>query len=180
MKEDKNILRKAVAQKKKSFCATTLFELSEATMTLLEENYRFKNAVTILLYYSLPDEVNTHELIERWYKTKKIILPVVVGEKLELREYNGKKSLTKGSYNILEPTTELFTDLDKLDLVIIPGVAFDKKGCRLGRGKGYYDRLLPQIKSYKIGICFPFQLYDSIPTEEFDIKMDEVIAIDII
>ena len=176
MKEYKKILRKEVARKKKSFCATALLELSKDTLKLLENHPKFREAETILLYYSLPDEVDTHDFIEKWYKKKRIILPVVIGDELELRKYEGKDSLNMGAYNILEPNTEIFREYQLIDLAVVPGVAFDKEGCRLGRGKGYYDRLLPLINCYKIGICFPFQLYDSIPTEKFDIKMDEVIV----
>jgi 5-formyltetrahydrofolate cyclo-ligase len=81
-----------------------------------------------------------------------------------------------GAYGILEPTGPLFTDYDSIDLAVVPGVAFTRDGVRLGRGKGYYDRLLPRIKSPKVGICFPFQILESIPTEPFDVKMDEVVA----
>ena len=71
----------------------------------------------------------------------------------------------------------LFTDYATIDLVIVPGVAFDRDGNRLGRGKGYYDRLLPRIPSaYKVGICFPFQIIEEVPAEPFDIRMDEIIT----
>ncbi|HQG08910.1 MAG TPA: 5-formyltetrahydrofolate cyclo-ligase, partial [Dysgonamonadaceae bacterium] len=69
-----------------------------------------------------------------------------------------------------------FVDFDSIDLIIVPGVAFDRKLNRLGRGKGYYDRLLSQLKSPKIGICFDFQLLESIPVEDWDIKMDMIVA----
>ena len=101
-------------------------------------------------------------------------MPVVKGDELELRYYTGKQDLQKGSYNIEEPQGELLTNYDKIDLAIIPGVAFDSQGNRLGRGKGYYDRLLKQLNAYKIGICFHFQICTHIPTETFDKPMDEV------
>lgn len=103
-----------------------------------------------------------------------IILPVIKGEKLELRCYNGMQGLRKGSYNIEEPTGPLFSEYAKIDLAIIPGVAFDAMGNRLGRGKGYYDRLLPYMEAYRIGICFGFQVIDGIPAEPFDCVMNEV------
>lgn len=89
---------------------------------------------------------------------EKILLPVVIGNDLELRVYTSPADLAIGAYGIEEPTGALFTDYATIDLVIVPGVAFDRDGNRLGRGKGYYDRLLPRIPSaYKVGICFPFQ-----------------------
>lgn len=129
----------------------------------------------MLLYHSLPDEVRTWDFVDRWCGSKRVLLPVVVGDDLELRLYTGRDSLRLGMYNILEPVGPLFTDYDSIDLAVIPGVAFTRDGVRLGRGKGYYDRLLPRINSPKIGICFPFQILDFIPTEPFDVRMDDVV-----
>lgn len=124
----------------------------------------------------MSDEVNTHSLIEKWKDTKKIILPVVVGDVLELRLYTGPEDLTKGPFGIGEPTGALFTDYGAIDIAIIPGVAFDTNGHRLGHGKGYYDKLLPHIPALKAGICFPFQLIKEIPVEATDINMDIIIT----
>ena len=83
-----------------------------------------------------------------------------------------------GVYGIEEPTGEAFTDYAAIDFIVVPGVAFDAKGNRLGRGKGYYDRLLPRIPTaYKAGICFPFQLVEEVPAESFDVRMDIIITI---
>ena len=126
---------------------------SIALLEQIEKHPRFISATTVLLYHSLPDEVQTHVFVEKWHKQKKVLLPVVVGDILELRHY---------------------TDYQEIELAIIPGVSFDKKGNRLGRGKGYYDKLLPLLPSYNIGICYQFQAQESIPSEEFDRRMDEV------
>lgn len=134
-------------------------------------------AHTVLLYHSLPDEVDTHDFIRRWAGQKRILLPVVKGEDLELRPYTGDNCLAEGAFHIDEPTGPAFTDYVAIDLAIIPGVAFDRQGNRLGRGKGYYDRLLPRLENtYKIGLCFPCQLVDRIPAEAHDVKMDEVLC----
>ena len=84
--------------------------------------------------------------------------------------YKGKA----GAYGIEEPTGENFTRFDEIEFGIIPGVSFDKQGNRLGRGKGYYDKLLPHLNSYNIGICYRFQAQKEIPAESFDRRMDEV------
>ena len=98
------------------------------------------------------------------------------GESLELRVY-APAHLSPGSFGILEPATgSLFTDYDRIDLAVVPGMAFDRKGNRLGRGKGFYDRLLPLLKAPKAGICFPFQLVEAVPVEPFDTPMDYVIC----
>ena len=93
-----------------------------------------------------------------------------------VRRYSGKADLQEGAFGIMEPCGELFTDYEAIDVAIIPGMAFDRHGNRLGRGKGYYDRFLPLLPTrvFKIGVCFPFQLLDDIPMEEHDIKMDVV------
>ena len=106
---------------------------------------------------------------------KTILLPVVKGDELELRIYAGRQNLKNGeAYHIEEPTGEAFTAYEKIDLAIIPGVSFDAQGNRLGRGKGYYDKLLPLLHSYNIGICYNFQVSEKLPVEPFDRRMDEV------
>lgn len=147
-------------------------------MAALEAHPAFKAATTILIYHSLPDEVSTHAFIEKWQKTKRLLLPVVVGNDLEIRLYSGLDNLATGSYGISEPTGCRYSEYKNIELVIVPGVAFDLNGNRLGRGKGYYDRLLPQLShSYKIGICFPYQIVKEVPAEPFDIRMDEILTI---
>jgi 5-formyltetrahydrofolate cyclo-ligase len=93
---------------------------------------------------------------------------------LELRHYTGKSCLQEGAFHIEEPSGENYTKYQEIELAIIPGISFDKKGNRLGRGKGYYDKLLPLLSSYNIGICYQFQAQESIPSEDFDKPMDEV------
>lgn len=177
MQEQKRQLRKIIAHKKASFSMPELTVRSGILLESLEKHVRFRQAKTVLLYYSLKDEVQTQAFVEKWSKKKNILLPVVVGDDLELRKYSGKQNLRTGSYRIEEPTGELFTDYTSIELAIIPGVAFDRSGNRLGRGKGYYDRLLPKLDlSYKIGICFSFQLTDQIPAEEHDIRMDYILT----
>ena len=125
----------------------------------------------------MSDEVFTHDFIQKFYKTKKIILPVVDGENLILKEFTGVSNMTEGvSYGIMEPAGETFTEIEKIDLIITPGVAFDKSGNRLGRGKAYYDKLLKSTNAFKVGVCFNFQFLDWVPTDMHDIKMDLVLS----
>lgn len=175
--EQKKEIRREIAQKKKSFCASTLETLSADILNKLEDDIHFIESKRILLYYSLHDEVNTHKFIEKWCNVKEIILPVVINETdLELRIFKGKDCLKEGAFGILEPQGETFNNYESIELAVIPGVAFDNSKNRLGRGKGYYDRILCNIDCYKIGVCFPFQLIKQIPTGPFDIKMDKIIA----
>ena len=180
MKNHKQALRKHIKDLKQQQSKEQLDKYSEAIMELLAYEPAMTQAETVLLYYSLPDEVNTHLYVDKWSKFKNVILPVVVGDELELRRYTGPQDLIKGAFNIWEPSGELFTNYEEIDIVLVPGVAFDSMGNRLGRGKGYYDRILPQIQAYKMGICFPFQYLkeQTIPTEETDVSMDKVLTLE--
>ncbi len=175
----KRQLRQSIRATKASYSRAELEALSVSVLQRLEQHHRFAEARTVLLYHSLPDEVDTHGFIDRWCGQKEIVLPTVVGDDLELHRYTGPDCLTLGSYGILEPSGELFTDFDRITLAVIPGMAFDQQGNRLGRGKGYYDRLLPRLpRTYKLGLCFPFQfLTEEIPHEPHDCRMDEVLIL---
>lgn len=169
-------LRRNIARLKKQTPLAERKALSLRIMEKLEGNDAFIRAGVVLMYYSLPDEVYTHAFVEKWSSEKKILLPVVKNDtEMEIREYTGKSDLKEGAFHIWEPSGALFTDYDKIETAVIPGIAFDEEGHRLGRGGGYYDRLLPQLKAYKLGVCFPFQLLDVIPYEDYDIVMDEVV-----
>ncbi|KAA6338964.1 5-formyltetrahydrofolate cyclo-ligase [termite gut metagenome] len=176
MKEEKQKLRKLIAQEKLRQGTSMLHVFSDRILYRLETHTIFERADTVLLFHSLKDEPDTHAFIEKWSKTKRILLPVVCGEELELRMYSNQKDLIIGTYGSKEPSGEVFTDYASIDLAVVPGVAFDYSGHRLGRGKGYYDKLLPHIPAYKIGICFPHQFVEKVPADEFDGVMDEVIS----
>lgn len=172
---DKKETRKLINEKKKSFTHEQLKKMSDMVTSRIEENVIFKCAKTVMLYYSLPDEVYTHDFIEKWHGQKDIILPVVSDNEMFLRKYEGKDSMKKGAYNIYEPQGEAFADLESIDMIIVPGVGFDTKGNRLGRGKGYYDKFLKDMNvKFKLGVCFDFQIFDNIPTNGLDIPMNEV------
>ena len=120
--------------------------------------------------------MQTHAFVEKWHKQKKVLLPVVVGDILELRHYTGKSCLQEGSFHIEEPSGENYTDYQEIELAIIPGISFDKKGNRLGRGKGYYDKYFSRgFKGYKLGLAFSLQEVEEIEieeTEEFEEELE--------
>lgn len=154
-----------------------MLDFSEKILKRLEETELFRQASCVALYYSIPGEVQTADFLEKWYDKKQLLLPLVTGDDLRLLPYKGYDSLTSGAFGIPEPTdTETAVDESEIDLIIVPGVAFDRKLNRMGRGKGYYDRLLSTLQVPKIGICFDFQLQESVPIEPFDRKMDMVIT----
>lgn len=175
MKVQKKQLRKDIREEKKRHLPDELMAYSSALLEQIEKHPRFIASHTVLMYHSLSDEVQTHAFVEKWYKVKKVLLPVVRGDILVLRHYTGKDCLEIGAFNIEEPSGEDFKNYHEIELGIIPGVSFDHYGNRLGRGKGYYDKLLPLLThAYNIGICYSFQAREKIPAEPFDRKMDEV------
>lgn len=175
---NKKELRRQIREKKRQFSDLQLEELSLPVIERLLAHPAVAGAKTILMYYSLADEVNTHNAIRAMAEEgKNVLLPrVISSEEMEIRRYKSDKDLAEGSYGIMEPTGELFTEYEKIDVAIIPGMSFDSYNNRLGRGKGYYDRFLAKVPHmYKIGVCFDFQKLETIPAYDNDIKMNLVI-----
>ena len=174
--QQKKEIRKQIREKKKQYSLLEKKANSKIIFEKIERLDDFMRAKTILVYWSMPDEVFTHDFILRWYNKKKILLPVVKGDELELKVFSGLENMVKGKqYGIEEPIGESFYQLEEIDLIIVPGVAFDKKNNRLGRGKAYYDKLLKESEAIKVGVCFDFQYLDEVPTDKHDIKMDTII-----
>lgn len=151
---------------------------SETILRQLEQLPEWDAARMVLLYWSMADEVQTHDFVNRWYKDKVLLLPCVDGDDLVLRQYTGPECLVAGEqFGIGEPTGPIWTDLDAIQIIIVPGVAFDRSGNRMGRGRGFYDRMLKStVGALKIGIAYDFQMLDEIPVEPHDVKMDRIIT----
>jgi 5-formyltetrahydrofolate cyclo-ligase len=172
-------IRKWIKGLKSARTAEWMKQKSNEICSSLLADGLWRAAGTVLLYYPLPGEVDTTMLLDKAVLMgKRVLLPKVVEDELELRIYT-PGSLQPGAYGIMEPTGEVFPvdSYYEIDLAVIPGVAFDRHGVRLGRGKGYYDRLLPLMRNaYRIGICFPFQLLEQLPSEPHDVLMNEILS----
>jgi 5-formyltetrahydrofolate cyclo-ligase len=175
---DKKEVRRAIRDLKRAVPFEEKLRRSEAIMHKVELLPQFEQAKTVLLYWSMDDEVQTHSFVERWYREKTLLLPCVDGNDLRLRQYTGPECMVAGEqFGIGEPTGEEFTRLDEIEMIIVPGVAFDRHNNRMGRGRGFYDRLLSSTPSaLKVGVAFDFQMLDEIPVEPFDIPMDKVVT----
>ena len=193
----KEALRREIRRRKQQYTPSQLEELSEPIIARLRP--LLVDARVILAYYSLPDEVNTHQLIDDLVSEgKTVLLPKVLdATTMELRLYTGPHDLAPGPFGILEPTGSPFhlsTFSPSIDVALIPGVAFDALGHRLGRGRGYYDRFLrtmgtvpsvssaanyrgtvPSVRPCLLGLCFDFQKLPSVPVDPTDISVDQVI-----
>ena len=180
----KTEIRKHIKDITKQYTHSEIQKMSEPIVRRLLALEALRSASTILLYWSMPTEVHTHSLIKTLADNDHtVLLPRVHSNtELTLHRFIDERHTQCGAYGILEPTTPALTDeqcqqlLSNNAISIIPGVAFDYEGHRLGHGKGYYDRLLSKYPSlYKIGICLPFQLCTNIPHDDNDVKMNEVI-----
>lgn len=148
---------------------------AEEVFEQLEKTAAFLLADKILMYHSLPDELQTIAFLRKWGERKKFFLPRVNGVNLDILPYDQTR-LELGSFQIEEPTGDDLTDPAEIELIIVPAVAFDRNGNRLGRGKGFYDRLLQTTRATKIGVGYDFQLIEEIPAEPHDVPMDMVIT----
>lgn len=136
----------------------------------------FIKANTIVSYWPLSKEVDLTFLNNKYSKNKTILLPDIADNDIYLKQFTSEDKLETGCLGIKVPVGKEFTKYKEIDLVLVPGIAFDAQGNRLGRGKGYYDRFLKKLTAHTIGICFDFQQFDKIPTNEYDVSVDEVVS----
>jgi len=161
-------------------------QLSREIFKKLYKLEAFINAKTVLIYLDINSEVRTRQELDLLLSLKKtIVVPCVNKENLELFHLENINELQKGSFGVLEPTKELRVDnkiikAQSIDFAIIPGVAFDRSGLRLGYGKGFYDKFLKRLRKdcLRVGIAFKSQVFDFIPSEEHDVSLDMIITQD--
>lgn len=171
-KED---IRRNIKARKCLLSAVERMEAANRVFEQLERTAAFMMSDNILLYHSLPDELSTVEFINKWHDRKHFYLPRVNGVNLDILPYD-RSRLHIGAFNIEEPEGDEVTPIDMIELIIVPGVAYDVNGNRIGRGKGYYDRLLAESRAVKIGVGYDFQLVDEIEAEPHDVCVDIVIT----
>lgn len=140
----------------------------------------FKKAKNVMFYVAFGGEVETNEMIKEAKKLGKIVtVPIGTNNRASLRPciLDEHAKLRKGPYGVYEPVSKCFLREINLDLVIVPGLAFDKKGRRLGRGKGCYDRFLNSLsgKTASIGLAFDFQILPKVPTATHDVNVSRVL-----
>jgi 5-formyltetrahydrofolate cyclo-ligase len=172
--ERKKAIRQLIKERKKQLSLKERDEFSQRIFQTLAQQDVFPKARNVLCYWSMPDEVQTHTFILNHLSEKTWLLPVVIGNTLEIRRFTGKDDLKQGVLGIGEPIGEPYDGA--IDLAIIPGLAFDRNGNRLGRGKGFYDHFLSQHSIYTIAVAFNCQLIDEVPIEPWDVIMRQIIT----
>jgi 5-formyltetrahydrofolate cyclo-ligase len=137
----------------------------------------FQPVKVVGAYFAFGSEVKTDLIIERARMLgKKIVLPSVKEDKITFYELSSSKYLIRGRFGIMEPVP--YKRVSKIDLLVVPGIAFDKKGYRLGYGKGYYDRLLSGKRTFSIGLAYSFQLLENLPHDRYDKRLDAIASED--
>lgn len=160
-------------------------ELSAAICDKFVALPEYASAKTVMYYIDVRTEVRTRQHLPLALASgKRIVVPYCVNDVLELFHLEDMDELAIGMYRILEPRDELRSvaakrvPVEELDLVMVPGVAFDRRGARMGHGKGYYDKLLEhaRLDTPLVALAFECQLFPEIPTQDHDVFMDKIIT----
>lgn len=183
-KSEKNKLRKQAIAARNAQPNRDL--LSREILSRLEAMLQYQQARSVAFYVDCRGEVQTRPAIERAISAGKMVaVPWCIDRReMELFRLASLSELTPGRFAIDEPSAEVRSDPKRqippveIDLVVVPGVAFDRSGNRLGHGNGYYDRLLAQTRPNvpRVGLAFECQLVDELPAEPHDVRMHAVIT----
>ncbi|WP_289735202.1 5-formyltetrahydrofolate cyclo-ligase [Paramuribaculum intestinale] len=172
----KDDIRRTVRARKSLLTDNEKAEAAQSVFDRLEQMAAFMMADRILMYHSLPDELSTRDFLGKWSGRKHFFLPRVNGVNLDILPYEQTR-LHLGAFEIEEPDGNDLTDIADIELIIVPAVAYDRHGNRVGRGKGYYDRMLAGSRATKVGVGYDFQLIDdAIDTDSHDVPVDIVIT----
>ncbi len=179
--EHKQTIRKHLIEKRKNNRTEFIHKNSEHIKQKVIDLPVFKQTSHHLYYISYNGEVHTHDLIkEAYHFNKTVYVPIsnTTNHTLTISKLTDFNDLIPSSYGILEPKKEKqqLIAADRIDLIIVPGVAFDRSGNRIGQGGGYYDWLLKHSKATSIALAFDFQILDRIPTKDHDQPVDIIVT----
>ncbi|MEM2140821.1 5-formyltetrahydrofolate cyclo-ligase [Nitrososphaera sp.] len=171
MRAEKQRLRRRMLEKRNALPATEAARLGALAQKHVVEIPEFESARTIGIYYPLGSEVRTDEIARAARAGgKKVSLPRTEGNMIRFYEYKEGDDLVEGRFGVMEPAPA--HPAGPLDLVVIPGVVFDAQGCRIGYGKGFYDRFLAErLATFSVGLAYSFQVVEALPRGRFDRKL---------
>lgn len=180
----KHKIRKEIKNKFKAYSTLEKIKKSAIIKDKLFNEEEFKKAKVVMFYVSLKDEVDTYRMIDEALKAgKRVCVPVILKEEKRLiagEIHNRLEDLESQHFGIYQPKQDRVKEvpLDDIDLVVVPGVAFDKNNIRLGRGHGYYDRFLPGLPSATkaLGLAFDFQIVENLPQDPHDIPVSKIVS----
>ena len=170
----KNKMRELLVQRRRVMSPQDCQMYSQQILDQLEQMTCFREAKTVLLYYPIQNEVDVLPLVKKYKHEKTLLFPVSHRHGMTVHPYAGNKNMHRGKFGIPEPTTPAYEG--EIDLVIVPAVAFDEKGRRLGRGGGYYDRFIKKLTyAVLVGVGYDFQLVDEVPAARHDQRVHRII-----
>lgn len=147
--------------------------LSRAAQKSIILSEKFRTAGSVGAYSAFGSEVRTNLIISEAQKLGKIVsLPRIEGESISFYQLSDGNQLVKGRSGIMEPPPK--AEIKDIDLLVVPGIAFDRRGYRLGYGKGYYDKFLSKNPTVSIGLAYSIQLVDNLPHGSHDRRMDAI------
>ncbi|WP_130805552.1 5-formyltetrahydrofolate cyclo-ligase [Senegalia massiliensis] len=181
--DEKKELRKIVLKERKKLNKDEVNSLSEKIISYLIKMKEFKQSETIMVYLSFKEEVDTFNLIYKMQELGKKVVITYTDKKenilIPCKLIDLEDSLEKNPFGYLEPKEESIEKVSpsEIDLIITPGLAFDKKGNRVGYGGGYYDKLLKSApQATKVAVSYDFQIFSEVPNEKFDIPVDYIVT----
>ena len=137
----------------------------------------WRNRKTVMTFLTINSEVETTPLVERlWQEGKTVIVPKVEGKKLLCCKLSSWDELAPGTFSVPEPVEPLVVEPAQLELVLVPALAFDPAGRRLGYGAGFFDRLLKKTSALRVGLAFDLQIADRLPEEANDCRVEMIIT----
>lgn len=172
---NKNEIRKHIKDLRNNLSIDEVVSKSKKIqITLLNVLKCYDNYKDVFIYNSFKNEVSTKELINKLCETKNVYLPKIIDDKMYAINYTKNSILETNSFGIDEPKGNI-SNIDNF-ICIIPLLAIDEKGNRIGFGKGYYDKFLDNKNCIKIGLCYDFQIIKGIPCDSHDIPLDLIIS----
>ncbi len=173
----KTALRKEILENLKKMKPSERQAQSQEIFSKLLKTDVFRKARKVSCYISKEGEVETAAIIDYLLAQKKeVCVPVINQNSMMMIQIDQNTIWKKSAYGLKEPTTIKLVNPKSLDLIIVPGIGFSLDGCRLGRGKGYYDQFLKSLRAYKLGLAFEHQIHTKIPLSDHDIKLDGIIT----
>ena len=175
----KNEIRYDLKEKRRSISETEAFSKSLLAQRVFLGSEIYNDAKNLMVYMPLGNETGTFDIIkDATSKGKTVLVPVTDRNSFELTAHRITRDteFEKGVFNLTEPKTKDAFNKSEIDVVLVPGVAFSKKGARIGFGKGCYDKFLDGICATKVGFCYDFQLSDEIEPEPYDIMMEFIVT----
>ena len=174
---NKKELRRTIRERKRSMTEAEIREKSEALAKLFLDSTEYRSARSIYGYLPYNQEVRTVPMLEQaLLDGKRVAVPKCYGEEMRFIWMDDLSKVEKGYAGIPEPVADGPVADDETALVLMPGMAFDREGHRIGYGGGFYDKFLAREQNHpKLALCYDFQMVDHLETEEFDIPVDKVL-----